>query len=60
LVLLPSGGKGKTMTAEEREQMEELCRQIQVEKDQAKFTALIEELNRLLAQKDERLQKTSQ
>jgi hypothetical protein len=48
------------MTAEEREQMEELCRQIQVEKDQAKFTALIEELNRLLAQKDERLQKTSQ
>jgi hypothetical protein len=48
------------MTAEERVRMEELCRQIQVEKDQAKFTALIEELNRLLAQKDERLQKTSQ
>jgi hypothetical protein len=47
------------MTAEERVRMEELCRQIQVEKDQAKFTVLIEELNRLLAKKNERLQKTS-
>jgi hypothetical protein len=56
---LPTGGVGKTVTIEEREQMEKLCLQIQVEKDQAKFTALIEELNRLLAKKEERLQKTS-
>jgi hypothetical protein len=48
------------MTAEERVRMEELCRQIQVEKDPAKFTALIEELNRLLAKKGERLQNKSQ
>jgi hypothetical protein len=45
------------MTTEEREPMNELCRQIQVEKDQRKFTALIEELNELLATKEERLEK---
>lgn len=47
------------MTPDERERMNELCRQIQVEKDQRKFAALIEELNELLAKKDERLGKTS-
>jgi hypothetical protein len=41
------------MTPELRERMAELCQQIQIEKDQAKFTALIEELNRLLAEKDQ-------
>jgi len=39
--------------------MNELCRQIQHEKDHKKFSALIEELNRLLASKDERLEKTT-
>jgi hypothetical protein len=39
--------------------MNELCRQIQDEKDQYKFSALIEELNHLLEKKDERLEKTS-
>jgi hypothetical protein len=48
------------MTAEERERMNELCRQIQVEQDQKKFSDLCEQLNRLLENKDERLQKTSQ
>ncbi len=43
------------MTPDEREQMNRLCKQIQDEKDQKKFTALIEELNQLLAKKDERL-----
>jgi hypothetical protein len=47
------------MTPEERERMNELCRQIQDEKDHQKFSSLIEELNRLLAKKDERLEKTS-
>jgi hypothetical protein len=45
------------MTPEENERMNVLCRQIQTEKDQQKFTVLIEELNQLLAKKDERLQK---
>jgi hypothetical protein len=47
------------MTPEERERMNELCRQIQDEKGQKKFSALIEELNQLLANKDERLEKSS-
>jgi len=47
------------MTAEERERMNELCRQIQAEKDQKKFSDLCEQLNQLLAKKDERLQTTS-
>jgi len=34
-----------------------LCRQIQIEKDQRKFSALIEELNKLLARKENRLDK---
>jgi hypothetical protein len=45
------------MTPEERERMNELCRQIQIEKDPAKFSALVEELNKLLEEKEERLQK---
>lgn len=45
------------MTPAEQEQMNELCRKIQAEKDQGKFSALIEELNRLLAKKEERLEK---
>lgn len=44
------------MTPDEREQMYELCREIQVEKDPAKFHVLIEKLNDLLAKKDGRLQ----
>jgi hypothetical protein len=39
--------------------MNELCRQIQDEKNHDKFSALIQELDRLLAKKDERLEKTS-
>jgi hypothetical protein len=46
------------MTPEERERMNGLCRQIQIEKDQRKFSALIEELKQLLAKKNERLEKT--
>jgi len=47
------------MTAEERERMNDLCRQIQVEEDHKKFSDLCEQLNQLLAKKDERLQTTS-
>jgi hypothetical protein len=50
---------GTPMTPAERERMNELCRQIQDEKDQKKFSALIEELNRLLTNKEERFEKTS-
>jgi len=39
--------------------MNELCRQIQDEKDPKKFSELIQELDRLLATKNERLEKTS-
>ena len=46
------------MTPEQRERMNELCRRIQNEKDQKKFSALCEELNRLLEKADERLEKT--
>lgn len=45
------------MTPNEREQMNELCKKIQDEKDQAKFDSLVEELNQLLTMKEERLGK---
>lgn len=45
------------MTPSERERMNELCREIQDEKDQVKFTLLIEQLNELLSDKRVRLEK---
>jgi hypothetical protein len=42
------------MTPEEKEQMDALWRQIQIEKDQQKFNQLVHELNELLARKDNR------
>ena len=45
----------KAMTPEERERMNKLCAQIQVEKDHAKFTQLITELNTLFEAKEHRL-----
>jgi hypothetical protein len=45
------------VTPEQRERMNELCRQIQVEQDQKKFIALVQELNDLLEQKEHRLEK---
>lgn len=45
----------KPMTPEEEERMNWLCKQIQTEKDQNKFSALVRELNELLAQKGFRL-----
>lgn len=43
------------MTTQEKEEMERLCKLIQIERDQKKFTELIVELNRLLANKEDRL-----
>jgi hypothetical protein len=37
--------------------MNELCRQIQVEKDPQIFSLVVEEFNQLLAKKEERLQR---
>jgi hypothetical protein len=45
----------KGMTPEERERMNKLCAAIQVEKDHAKFTELITELNALFEAKEQRL-----
>ena len=39
---------GAPMTSEEQEHMMKLCKQIQVEQDQQKFTQLIQELTALL------------
>jgi hypothetical protein len=43
------------MTPDEVERMKTLCQQIEVEKDHAKFSQLLVELNHLLEQKNERL-----
>jgi len=40
---------------QDKEQWMEICRQIAVEQDPKKFSQLVHELSRLLAQKDERL-----
>jgi hypothetical protein len=45
------------MTPEERERMNWLVLRIQEEKDHAKFTKLVEELNMLVAQKEGRFPK---
>lgn len=44
------------MTPDERERMEKLCNQIAIEKDPKIFDQLIQELNDLLAAKQERIQ----
>lgn len=43
------------MTPEEREQMDELCKRIQEERDPQKFSELVAELDELLSTKEERL-----
>lgn len=48
------------MTPEERERMNRLCAQIQVEQDHAKFTQLIAELNTLFEAKEHRLDEREQ
>ena len=52
--------KVKAMTPEERERMNRLCAQIQVEQDHAKFTQLIAELNTLFEAKEHRLDEREQ
>jgi hypothetical protein len=44
------------MTAEVRQQMMELCRQIQTEQDQQKFTQLLERLDLVLSSQNAELQ----
>ena len=44
------------MTAEVRQQMTELCRQIQTEQDQQKFTQLLERLDLVLSSQNAELQ----
>jgi hypothetical protein len=43
------------MTPEERERMDRICRQIQIEKDPQVFDRLVEELNDLLELKHARI-----
>jgi hypothetical protein len=43
------------MTPEEREKMNELCKQIQIEKNPQVFDQLVQELNELLEVKHERI-----
>jgi hypothetical protein len=43
------------VTPSERRRLQELCNQIQVEKDHVVFTELVEELNALLEREEERL-----
>ena len=43
------------MTAEERAEMQRLCRLIEEEKDHKKFSDLIDQLNSLLSHKESRL-----
>ena len=43
------------MTPEEKERLDWLCKQIQVEQDQKKFSELCNELNELLEEKQNRL-----
>lgn len=43
------------MTPEERDRIAFLVGQIEIEKDQAKFMALVQELNRILEAKERRL-----
>jgi hypothetical protein len=56
-ILITPSKEETRITPEENERMNVLCRQIQIEKDQRKFSALIEELNKLLARKENRLDK---
>ena len=44
------------MTPEEREEMDQLCRQIKDEKDHDKFIRLVTQLNDLLERKESRLE----
>lgn len=43
------------MTPEEKQRVEWLCKEIQIEKDQRKFSDLVTELNQLIAKKTIRL-----
>ena len=47
------------MTSEEQQKMIGLCNQIQVEKNYDRFMTLIEELNKILERKQNRLEKLS-
>ena len=47
------------MTSEDRDEMNRLCRLIQEETDPENFTALIEQLNTLLDNQEERLESRS-
>jgi hypothetical protein len=47
--------RGVTMTAEEREKMNEICQRIQTEKNPEIFDQLVRELNDLIEVKHERI-----
>ena len=44
------------MSPEERERVNKFCAQVQVEQDRQRFTELINELNRILERKEQRLE----
>src|SRR5689334_1853887 len=50
---------GQAMTKEEAQRVEELCAQIITEKDEAKFSEAVRQLNKLMETKEERLKKQS-
>ena len=56
-IKLQTTGENATMTREEIEKMENLCRLIQVERDPKKFDALVADLNELLDEKGHRLKR---
>lgn len=43
------------MTSEEKERMQSLCNQMQIEQDQTKFMTLVHELNQLLLKVENRV-----
>lgn len=43
------------MTPEEKQRLDWLCKEIQIEKDQAKFNALVREMNEIISRKKFRL-----
>jgi hypothetical protein len=46
------------MNPDERERVNKICTQVQVEQDRQRFTELITELNRILERKEQRLEET--
>ena len=53
-------GRGRALQGPAKERWQELCEQAVVEQDPERLTTLIEEINRLLEEKEQRLMKQRQ